>query len=70
MTDINLLAMLKNTKKPICSTAVDVKGLEDMYNLCTIMTDGEDNFRIKPFITLYIETISPLTHSEDSPQKK
>jgi trimethylamine--corrinoid protein Co-methyltransferase len=58
-------AILKNTKKPIISTAVNVNGLEDIYNLCCICTEGEDNFRQKPFFILYIETISPLIHSKE-----
>lgn len=59
------LAMLENTKKPIVSTAIDVRGLEDMYNLCCILTESEDNFRLKPFFILYIETVSPLIHSRE-----
>jgi trimethylamine---corrinoid protein Co-methyltransferase len=57
-------AMLKNTIKPIVSTAVDSDGLRDMYNMCCIVKEGEDNFRQKPFFVLYIETISPLIHSK------
>ena len=63
------LAMLKNTKKPIVSTVINDKGLEDMYNLCCIMTEGEDNFKLKPFFVLYIETISPLIHSKEVLEK-
>ncbi len=59
------LAMLENTKKPIVSTAIDVQGLEDMYNLCCILTESEDNFRLRPFFILYIETVSPLIHSRE-----
>ena len=58
-------AMLKNTVKPIISTAIDAKGLEDMYNLCCIITEGEDSFRLRPNFVLYIETISPLVHSKE-----
>ena len=58
-------AMLKNTVKPIVSTAIDAKGLEDMYNLCCIITEGEDSFRLRPNFVLYIETISPLVHSKE-----
>lgn len=58
-------AMLKNTVKPIVSTAIDAKGLEDMYNLCCIITEGEENFRLRPNFILYIETISPLVHSKE-----
>ena len=59
------VAMLKNTVKPIVSTAIDAKGLEDMYNLCCIITEGEDSFRLRPNFVLYIETISPLVHSKE-----
>ena len=58
-------AMLKNTVKPLVSTAVNSESLKDMYNLCTIMTDGEDNYRLRPNFVLYIETISPLVHSKE-----
>jgi trimethylamine--corrinoid protein Co-methyltransferase len=57
-------AMLKNTIKPILSTAIDSAGLEDMYNLCCIIIENEDNFKQKPIFVLYIETISPLIHSK------
>jgi trimethylamine--corrinoid protein Co-methyltransferase len=57
-------AMLKNTKKPIVSTAVDRNGLEDMYNLCCILSGDEDSFRLRPFFILYVETITPLVHSK------
>jgi len=63
------VAMLKNTVKPIVSTAIDVNGLKDMYNICTIITGGEDNFKIKPNFVLYIETISPLVHSKEVLEK-
>ena len=58
-----LVAMLKNTKKPIVSTAIDVKSLKDMFNICSILTGGEDIFKLKPNFILYVETISPLIHS-------
>ncbi|MDD5660178.1 MAG: trimethylamine methyltransferase family protein, partial [Actinomycetota bacterium] len=57
--------MLRNTAKPLVSTAVDAAGLEDMHNMCVILTEGEDNYRIKPNFVLYIETISPLIHSKE-----
>ena len=63
------LAMIENTKKPLISTAIDGKGLEDMYNICCILTEGEDNFKLKPFFILYIETISPLIHSKEVLEK-
>lgn len=63
------LAMVKNTSKPLVLTTVDGKGLEDIYNLCCILTEGEDNFRLKPFIALYSEPITPLTHAKEALSK-
>ena len=60
------LAMTKNTRKPLVLTTVDGKGLEDIYNICCILTDGEDNFKLKPFIALYAEPITPLTHAKEA----
>jgi len=64
-----LVAMLKNTKKPIVSTAIDVHSLKDMFNICSILTGGEDNFKLRPNFILYIETISPLIHSREVLEK-
>lgn len=63
------LAMVKNTSKPLILTTVDGKGLEDIYNMCCILTDSEDNFRLKPFIALYSEPITPLTHAKEALSK-
>ena len=63
------LAMVKNTEKPLILTTVDGKGLEDIYNMCCILTNGEDNFRLKPFIALYSEPITPLTHAKEALSK-
>ncbi|MCL5073043.1 MAG: trimethylamine methyltransferase family protein [Actinobacteria bacterium] len=63
------LSMVKNTSKPLILTTVDGKGLEDIYNMCCILTDGEDNFRLKPFIALYSEPITPLTHAKEALSK-
>ena len=58
-------AMVKNTKKPIVTTAIDVKSLEDFYNISCFFRDSKDDFRLKPFFALYIETITPLIHSKE-----
>ena len=63
------LAMVKNTSKPLVLTTVDGKGLEDIYNMCCILTEGEDNFRLRPFIALYSEPITPLTHAKEALSK-
>jgi trimethylamine--corrinoid protein Co-methyltransferase len=63
------LAMIKNTKKPLVLTTVDGKGLEDIYNMSCILAGSEDNFRQKPFIALYAEPITPLTHAKEALEK-
>ena len=60
------LAMVRNTKKPLVLTTVDGKGLEDIYDMCCIITDGKDNFRQKPFMALYSEPITPLVHVKEA----
>lgn len=58
-------AMVKNTKKPIVTTAIDVKSLEDFYNMSCFFRESKDDFRLKPSFALYIETITPLIHSKE-----
>ena len=60
------LAMVKNTKKPLVLTTVDGKGLEDIYNMCCIISGGEDEFKLRPFIALYSEPITPLVHVREA----
>ena len=63
------LAMIENTKKPLVITVIDGKGLEDICNIAYIVTDGEENFRLKSFIILYAEPITLLTHARESIEK-
>jgi len=63
------LAMVKNTKKPLVLTTIDGRGLEDIYNMSTIISGSEDAFRLKPFIALYSEPITPLTHVKEALEK-
>jgi trimethylamine--corrinoid protein Co-methyltransferase len=60
------LSMTKNTRKPLILTTVDGKGLEDIYNISCILTEGEDNFKLRPFFALYAEPITPLTHAKEA----
>ncbi|MFC2145042.1 trimethylamine methyltransferase family protein [Actinomycetota bacterium] len=63
------LAMVKNTKKPLVLTTIDGKGLEDIYNMVAIISGGEEDFQLKPFIALYSEPITPLTHVKEALEK-
>jgi trimethylamine--corrinoid protein Co-methyltransferase len=63
------LAMLEGTNKPINITAVDMDGLKDQYEMALIRVGGKDEWRKGPIFSLYIEPVSPLSHSEEVIQK-
>ena len=63
------LAMLEGTNKPINVTAVDLDGLNDQLEMAYIRVGGEDEWKKGPIFSLYIEPVSPLSHSEEVVQK-
>jgi len=63
------LAMLEGTTKPINITAVDIDGLKDQLEMAYIRVGGEDEWRKGPIFSLYIEPVSPLSHSQEVVQK-
>ena len=63
------LAMLEGTTKPINITAVDLDGLKDQLEMAYIRVGGKDEWRKGPIFSLYIEPVSPLSHSEEVVQK-
>ncbi len=63
------LAMLEGTTKPINITAVDIDGLKDQLEMAYIRVGGKDEWRKGPIFSLYIEPVSPLSHSEEVVQK-
>jgi trimethylamine--corrinoid protein Co-methyltransferase len=63
------LAMLEGTSKPINITAVDIDGLKDQLEMAYIRVGGRDEWRKGPIFSLYIEPVSPLSHSQEVVQK-
>jgi trimethylamine--corrinoid protein Co-methyltransferase len=63
------LAMLEGTSKPINITAVDLDGLKDQLEMAYIRLGGKEEWRKGPCFSLYIEPVSPLSHSEEVVQK-
>ncbi|MBS1249843.1 MAG: Glycine betaine methyltransferase [Chloroflexi bacterium] len=57
------LAMLEGTTKPINITAVDLDGLNDQLEMAYIRLGGEKEWKKGPIFSLYIEPVSPLSHS-------
>ncbi|MCP4165308.1 MAG: trimethylamine methyltransferase [Chloroflexi bacterium] len=63
------LAMLEGTNKPINVTAVDLEGVRDQLEMATIRVGGKEEWKKGPIFSLYIEPVSPLSHSEEVVQK-
>ena len=61
--------MLHNTKKPIVYTAWDRSNLEDIVEMAEAVAGGAEALRRNPFMALYSEPISPLTHAKESCEK-
>ena len=57
------LAMLEGTNKPLNITAVDKDGLKDQLEMAYIRVGGEKEWLKTPIFSLYIEPVSPLSHS-------
>jgi len=63
------LAMLEGTNKPINITAVDLDGLRDQLEMAYVRVGGKQEFEKGPAFSLYIEPVSPLSHSKEVVQK-
>jgi trimethylamine--corrinoid protein Co-methyltransferase len=63
------LAMLESTNKPINITAVDIDGLKDQLEMAYVRLGGREEWKKAPSFSLYIEPVSPLSHSQEVVQK-
>jgi trimethylamine--corrinoid protein Co-methyltransferase len=63
------LAMLEGTSKPINITAVDIEGVRDQLEMAHIRVGGKEEWKKGPIFSLYIEPVSPLSHSQEVIQK-
>lgn len=61
--------MVFNTTKPIIFTSHDKGGNQNIINMASIITGGEDKLRKNPFIIHYIEPSAPLKHSKTALDK-
>jgi len=61
--------MVTNTRKPIVYTAWDRPNLEAIVEMAEAVAGGPAALQRSPFLALYSEPISPLTHAEESGQK-
>ena len=63
------LAMLEGINKPINITAVDLEGVRDQLEMAYIRLGGKKEWKKGPIFSLYIEPVSPLSHSTEVVQK-
>jgi len=62
-------AMVNNTEKPIVFTAWNHENLKTIIHMAETIAGGEEPLRLKPFLVLYTEPISPLVLAKESAQK-
>ncbi len=63
------LAMLEGISKPINITAVDLEGVRDQLEMAYIRLGSKEEWKKGPIFSLYIEPVSPLSHSKEVVQK-
>lgn len=63
------LAMLEGTNKPVNVTAVDLEGVRDQLEMAYIRLGGKEEWKKGACFSLYIEPVSPLSHSKEVVQK-
>ena len=61
--------MLYNTTKPIVYTAWDRSNLEAIVEMAEAVAGGAEALQRNPFMALYSEPISPLSHAKESCEK-
>jgi trimethylamine--corrinoid protein Co-methyltransferase len=58
-------SMAANTTKPICFTAWDENGLQDILEMAEIIAGSRQALAMNPFLIAYLEPISPLQHPQE-----
>jgi trimethylamine--corrinoid protein Co-methyltransferase len=61
--------MLRNTKKPLCLTAMSRQGLADITEMYYLLRGGRDAFEANPGFIIYLEPTTPLVHSKAALEK-
>jgi trimethylamine--corrinoid protein Co-methyltransferase len=59
-------AMVTHTTKPICFTVEKLEDTKKIVEAAAVIAGGKDALQANPFLVIYIEPISPLTHPRDS----
>jgi len=62
-------AMLGNTTKPMVMTSENAADLKVLWKIAGELRGGAEELRAKPYFTMYLEPVSPLSHPVDSLDK-
>ena len=62
-------AMVTSTTKPMVMTSENDADLKVMWRIACELRGGVDQLREKPYFTMYLEPVSPLSHPVDSIDK-
>ncbi|MDR0520184.1 MAG: trimethylamine methyltransferase family protein [Clostridiales Family XIII bacterium] len=62
----NLDAMMQNTSKPVFLAAMTSANCKKMIEMGYIAAGGEDKFRARPFVNIFVCPVSPLTLGKDA----
>ncbi|MDR1797430.1 MAG: trimethylamine methyltransferase family protein [Clostridiales Family XIII bacterium] len=62
----NLDIMMQNTSKPVFLAAMKRENCKKMIEMGYIAAGGEDKFRARPFVNIFVCPVSPLTMGKDA----
>jgi trimethylamine--corrinoid protein Co-methyltransferase len=62
-------AMIRNTRKPLCFTAMSRDGLADILEMYYLIRGGRAAFEVNPGFIIYLEPTTPLLHSKAAMEK-
>ncbi len=62
-------AMVTSTTKPMVMTAENAADLEVFWRIACELRGGPEELRAKPYFTMYLEPVSPLSHPVESIDK-
>lgn len=62
-------AMLRNTTKPIATWAFNRENMERIFKMCAAVAGSMEKLQEKPFLIVYSEPTTPLTHTKDAVEK-
>jgi trimethylamine--corrinoid protein Co-methyltransferase len=63
------VAMLRNTIKPLCLTAMSRQAVSDIAEIYYLIRGGRDAFEVNPGVIVYLEPTTPLVHSKAAMEK-